>query len=129
MKTKLFLLLSLVIPLTLIISPLAGKVSTSEPASEQMQADTTTAFVNVNVIPMNTERVLENQTVIIEGDRITTIGPAAEVTIPDGVEVVEGNGAYLMPGLADMHVHLDFDSLTRIINVFFWPRELPQFVT
>ncbi|MDX1521917.1 MAG: hypothetical protein R3264_09845, partial [Anaerolineae bacterium] len=69
------------------------------------QAPQTTAFVNVNVIPMDTERVLENQTVIVEGDRITAIGPAAEVAVPAGAEIVEGNGAYLMPGLADMHMH------------------------
>lgn len=55
---------------------------------------------------MDTERVLENQTVIAEGDRITAIGPVDEATVPDGVEIVEGNGAYLMPGLADMHMHL-----------------------
>ena len=118
MKTKMFFLLSLVIPLTLIISPLVGKASASKLTSEQKQADTTTAFVNVNVIPMDTERVLENQTVIIEGGRITTIGPAAEVTISDGVEIIEGNGAYLMPGLADMHVHLDFDSDPDYLRLF-----------
>ena len=66
---------------------------------------TTTAFVNVKAIPMDTERVLENQTVIVEGDRITTIGPADEVTVPAGAQVIEGEGAYLMPGLADMHMH------------------------
>ena len=65
-----------------------------------------TTFVNVNVIPMDTERVLENQAVLVEGDRITAIGPVDEVEIPDGGEIIEGNGAYLMPGLADMHTHL-----------------------
>ena len=129
MKTKMFFLLSIVIPLTLIISPLVGRASASKLTSEQKQADTTTAFVNVNVIPMDTERVLENQTVIIEGGRITTIGPAAEVTISDGVEIIEGNGAYLMPGLADMHMHTWTLTLTRIIYDCFWHRGLPQFVT
>lgn len=70
------------------------------------QSPQTAAFVNVTVIPMDTERVLENQTVIVEGDRITAIGPADEVTVPDGTEIIDGNGAYLMPGLADMHMHI-----------------------
>lgn len=70
----------------------------------------TTAFVKVNVIPMETEEVLENQTVIVARDRITAIGPADEVTVPEGAEIIDGNGAYLMPGLADMHTHLSFDS-------------------
>lgn len=73
------------------------------------QAPQTTAFVKVNVIPMETEAVLENQTVIVEGDRIATIGPADEVTVPAGAKMIDGHGAYLMPGLADMHTHLSFD--------------------
>ena len=84
-------------------------ISSQSVAPTLAQNPQTTVFVNVNVIPMDTERVLENQTVLVEGDRITAIGPAAEVTVPDGAEIIEGNGAYLMPGLADMHVHLEFD--------------------
>jgi hypothetical protein len=71
----------------------------------------TTAFVNVNVIPMDTERVLENQTVIVEGDRITAIGPVDEVAVLAGAEIIDGQGAYLMPGLADMHMHTRHDSV------------------
>ena len=82
---------------------------TQSDTSTLAQGPQTTAFVNVNVIPMDTERVLENQTVIVEGDRITAIGPAAELAVPEGADVVEGNGAYLMPGLADMHTHLSYD--------------------
>jgi imidazolonepropionase-like amidohydrolase len=75
-------------------------------------SEQTTAFVNVNVVPMDSERVLENQTVIVEGDRIVAIGPADEVSVPDGAEVIYGNGAYLMPGLADMHMHLSSKEYT-----------------
>ena len=42
------------------------------------QSETITAFVNVNIIPMDTERVLAAQTVIVQGDRITAIGPVDE---------------------------------------------------
>ena len=73
------------------------------------QEPETTAFINVKVIPMDTERVLEDQTVIIEGDRIAAIGPADKVTVPTGAEIIDGNGAYLMPGLVDMHTHIDGD--------------------
>lgn len=65
------------------------------------------AFTNVHVIPMDRERLLENQTVMVEGDRITAVGPAAEVIIPEEAKVIEGSGAYLMPGLADMHIHIE----------------------
>ena len=47
-----------------------------------------------------------NAVVIIEGDRIKTVGPAAEVTIPAGAEVMDLSGATLLPGLIDCHTHM-----------------------
>ena len=64
------------------------------------------AFVNVNVVPMDTERVIANQTVVVKDGRIAEIGAASKVKIPASALRVEGRGKYLMPGLADMHVHL-----------------------
>ena len=113
---KFFRLFTLLILLLLI----AGHQS-SEPILAQDSQ--TTAFVNVNVIPMDTERVLENQTVIVEGDRITAIGLVDELTVPEGAEIVEGNGAYLMPGLADMHMHLQ-----SIVPAFDGPGQLPLYL-
>lgn len=73
--------------------------------SVKAQSSSTTAFFNVNVIPMDSEQVLENQTVIVEGDRIVAVGPADEITVPENAVVVDGTGKYLIPGLADMHFH------------------------
>ncbi len=67
----------------------------------------TVAIRNVNVIPMDTERVLANQTVIIKDGLIAEIGP--KVKIPKGANVIDGTGKYLIPGLADMHTHLMSD--------------------
>ena len=78
----------------------------------------TTAFVNVNVIPMDVEQVLRNQTVIVGGEHVTTVGPADEIAIPEGSQIVAGNGAYLMPGLADMHVHLNIDPNPDFMRLF-----------
>ena len=44
-----------------------------------------TAFVNVNLVPMTEERIVENQTVLVEGTRITAIGPTDEVAIPEPI--------------------------------------------
>ncbi len=63
------------------------------------------AIKHVNLVPMTEEVVLEDQTVLIEGSRIAAIGSAGEVNIPDGTTIIDGQGAYLMPGLADMHMH------------------------
>jgi imidazolonepropionase-like amidohydrolase len=76
------------------------------------------AFVSVNVVPMDQERVLAGQTVLVRGERIAAIGPAAAVKVPEGAMRVEGTGGYLMPGLVDMHVHLcnPEDTLLYVAN-------------
>ncbi|MHC4752414.1 MAG: amidohydrolase family protein [Planctomycetota bacterium] len=63
------------------------------------------AFVNVNVIPMDRERVLKNQTVIVKAGHIAVVGPCSEVEIPEDALRIDGKNKYLLPGLADMHSH------------------------
>lgn len=70
----------------------------------------TTAFVGVNVIPMDRERVLTDQTVIVANGAIAAIGEASRVKVPKGAAVVDGKGRYLIPGLVDMHTHLLSDA-------------------
>ena len=76
------------------------------PAPEPVAQDRVTAFVDVTVIPMDRERLLPNQTVVIRGDRIVEIGPASRVKVPEGGVRVDGRGKYLIPGLAEMHAHI-----------------------
>jgi imidazolonepropionase-like amidohydrolase len=64
------------------------------------------AFVGVSVIPMDSERVLENQTVIVEGDRIVWVGPSSGAELPSNARRIDAAGMYLMPGLAEMHGHI-----------------------
>lgn len=64
----------------------------------------TVVFKNVNVIPMDTERVLTNQIVIVKNGVIAEIGPTAKV--PKGAEIIDATGKFLIPGLVDMHTHL-----------------------
>ena len=67
---------------------------------------TVTAFRDVNVIPMDSARVLPHQTVVVSGSRIVAFGPAAKTVIPTGATVIDGTGRYLIPGLIDMHFHM-----------------------
>ena len=71
--------------------------------------ETDFAFTNVNLIPMTGETVIKNQTVLISGTQITAIGNTGDLHIPRGAQVIDGQGAYLMPGLADMHMHTRAD--------------------
>lgn len=68
-----------------------------------------TAFVGVNVVPMDKERVLTNQTVIVREGVIIQMGDAKKIKVPKGAQTIDGSGKYLIPGLADMHVHLMSD--------------------
>lgn len=69
----------------------------------------TSAIVNVNVIPMDRERLIRNQTVIVRNGVIAEIGDAGKVKVPKGAQKIDGNGRFLIPGLVDMHVHLFSD--------------------
>ena len=82
----------------------------SEPeptASATPEVDTDViAFVNVNVVPMTSDRVLEQQTVLVDEGRISDIGPMSQITVPTGATRIDGTGRYLMPGLTETHGHL-----------------------
>ncbi len=63
-------------------------------------------IADVAVVPMDREgAVLAHRTVIVRGDRIVAVEPADRVDVPAGATRVDGAGRWLMPGLADMHVH------------------------
>lgn len=66
-------------------------------------------FENVNVIPLNEEVVLNNRTIAVRDSNIVAIidpsSKADRINIIAG-ERIDGAGQYLMPGLADMHIHL-----------------------
>jgi len=75
-------------------------------AAASSHADTT-AFVDVTVIPMDYERVLVHQTVLVRGGIIRAVGPAAHVAVLRRAMIIHGEGRWLVPGLADMHTHVD----------------------
>ena len=51
-------------------------------------------------------KLLNNQVVLIHGDRITEVGPAERVKVPAGAEVVDLSQATVLPGLIDAHTHV-----------------------
>jgi imidazolonepropionase-like amidohydrolase len=65
-----------------------------------------TAFVGVNVLSIDAGEVLEDQTVVVQDGRIVAMGLRDSAAVPDDATEIDGTGKYLMPGLADMHVHL-----------------------
>jgi cytosine/adenosine deaminase-related metal-dependent hydrolase len=63
------------------------------------------AFVDVTVVPMDKEQVLPHRTVVVVGGRIAQLESSASVKLPLDALKIDGKGKFLMPGLADMHVH------------------------
>lgn len=83
------------------------------PISAAQETPRYVAFLDVNVVPMDTERVLLEQTVLIEDGRIAAIGRSGQVPVPEDAVIVHARGQYLLPGLSDLHVHiLDEGDLT-----------------
>jgi amidohydrolase family protein len=64
-------------------------------------------ITNVNVIPIEgKETLLKNHTVIIKDGKIESITPSKPEHTKDKTKtIIDGTGKYLMPGMADMHVH------------------------
>ena len=76
-------------------------------AGASLADDEILVFTNVNLVPMTSETVLPDRAVIVRGTRIAEILSSQDLKAPEGARLIDGRGAYLMPGLADMHVHLD----------------------
>ena len=85
---------------------LASPTAASTASETHAGAGDTLAFVGVSVLPMDRERVLEGQTVVVQGDRIVRIGPAGQVEVPDGATRIDATGKFLLPGLNEMHGHI-----------------------
>lgn len=67
-------------------------------------------FRNVTIYDAESRGFLIDQTVVVRGRTIESVGPSAKVATPGGAEVIDGRGKTLLPGLFDMHVHLAQDS-------------------
>ena len=75
-------------------------------AGAQIPARGSYAFTNVSVVPMDAERILENQTVVVESGHIAALGPATSTPVPDTATRIDGRGKFLLPGLTEMHGHI-----------------------
>ncbi len=63
------------------------------------------AVEHVRVFDSERATMLENQTVVINKERIAMAGPSAGISVPKDAQRIDGTGKTLLPGLFDMHVH------------------------
>ncbi|HEX7181404.1 MAG TPA: amidohydrolase family protein [Thermoanaerobaculia bacterium] len=68
----------------------------------------TVAVVGGRVVTMKGDEVIEDGTVVIQGNRIQAVGPRGQVRVPAGAHVVDAKGKTVIPGLVDVHWHGSF---------------------
>ncbi|MDP6994440.1 MAG: hypothetical protein QGF87_08780, partial [Woeseiaceae bacterium] len=85
-------------------------------AARSALADST-AFVNVNVIPMTGDEVLPAQTVVVDNGIIVTVGAVDDTAVPDSAYIIDGTDRYLIPGLAEMHGHVPGGSSANLERI------------
>lgn len=79
-------------------------------------------FRNASVIPMDKEKVLSNQDVVVQNGVIIAIGQTSTVKYAKEAVVVDATGKYLLPGLAEMHAHVppvdDIAPMKEVLMLF-----------
>ena len=78
---------------------LASALAAQQPAG-------VTAIQGATIITGTGLPAIRNGAIVIQGGRITAIGPRAEVRVPSGAQVVDARGKWIIPGLIDAHVHI-----------------------
>jgi hypothetical protein len=87
----------------------------SSPLSAQTSPQETSSITHVTVVDVATGKKLADQTVVLQGDRILSVSPADPATAPQG-RIIDAHGGFLIPGLWDMHVHIqDLEDLPLYI--------------
>ena len=66
----------------------------------------TLAVVHATVIDATGAASQPDTTVLVADGRILAVGPSRSIAVPRGTPILDGSGKFLIPGLADMHVHL-----------------------
>lgn len=91
----------LVLPVIAFCFPLSLPATTPGPPQVVVKAG--------RILDVRSGRVLESHAILVEGDRIAKVGPAAEIGVPPGAKVIDLGSATVLPGLIDCHTHLTGD--------------------
>jgi imidazolonepropionase-like amidohydrolase len=70
------------------------------------------ALAGARLITMKGDEVIENGTVVVDGNRIVAAGPRESVEVPRGAQVIDCAGKTIMPGLIDVHAHMGHPAIT-----------------
>ncbi len=97
---------SAALALTLVLVAAAPRAADAQGFADLVAVDAgTVALTNVKVIDGTGAPARTGQTIVIEGDRITAVGPSGSVRVPVGAEVLDLEGHTVIPGLVGLHNH------------------------
>src|SRR3954467_7076428 len=96
-----------------VLALLSGSAHAQSNARQTQRTPRQTAFTHVAVVDVSGGKLLDDQTVVVSGTRISQMGAASSIRVPSGTATVDGRGKFLIPGLWDMHAHVfrNFDSV------------------
>jgi len=97
------------LPLFLLVSPLLGQTppDLSPQVASFVSVDAPIfAIIDVRVVDGTGDAAKENQTVVVSEGRILAMGNASEAEVPEGAEILSGEGHTLIPGIVGMHDHI-----------------------
>jgi imidazolonepropionase-like amidohydrolase len=103
-KTKASIQLGRILLAVLLAAPPAAAQSGSAPPQRRV------ILRAGRLLDVKTGNVLNNQAIVIEGDKIASLGPAASVQPASGAVNIDLPTAVVLPGLIDAHTHLTFDA-------------------
>jgi len=75
-------------------------------SQQEIKNDREIVFTSVNILPMDSDRVIMNQDVLVKNGKIVSISNTQKVKYAKNAIVINAKGKYLMPGLAEMHAHV-----------------------
>jgi imidazolonepropionase-like amidohydrolase len=94
----------LLVLLTLVASLTVASLSAQ--SRGEAQSRRVKALVGGTLIDGFGSKPIRNSVIIIDGERIKTVGQVGALAIPSGAEIISTEGMTVLPGLWDMHVHL-----------------------
>jgi Amidohydrolase family len=107
-----------ILALLFILSP----VIISAQAHWQSSSDKDIYILNVNLVPMDSERIIPSQDLIIRDGKILQYGLTGVLKPGKNDFIIDGTGKYLMPGLGEMHAHVppieDMEPMKEVLTLF-----------
>ena len=88
-----------------ILASVPGSPVPAQSAAPPVGAPAKIAIVGATLINPGSAQIVENSIILIEGDRIVSVGSAPNAKVPAGAKVVDAKGRWIVPGYIDTHVH------------------------